>query len=163
VESIKTIYWTLSTMGDGPHATAPVDEAAQQLIRRTADEVVQQLISRSLVLTNLSTTLALAQSSNPLRPLRYLMNCMLKVWETRLSDAVRRLPVRSCQIFVIYCGRKLAFHLSRYYLSCCMLTASVRPENGLALPFFSYVSSDSQLSRTTTRCSRPFYRSTRRL
>jgi hypothetical protein len=89
VEAIKTIYWTLSSMGDGPQASAPVEEEAQNLIKSTINDVVMRLMSRSLVLSNLATTLALAQGTNPLRPLRYLMNCMLKVWEIRLSDLVR--------------------------------------------------------------------------
>ena len=88
VEAIKTIYWTLSSMGDGPEAPAPVEQEAQVFIRSNINTVVYQLMSRSLVLSNLATTLALAQGTNPLRPLRYLMNCMLKVWEIRLSDEV---------------------------------------------------------------------------
>jgi uncharacterized protein YybS (DUF2232 family) len=98
VEAIKTIYWTLSSMGDGPQASAPVEEEAQALIRSTINDVVLQLMSRALVLSNLATTLALAQGTNPLRPLRYLMNCMLKIWEIRLSDLVRPYSCSSCFI-----------------------------------------------------------------
>lgn len=91
VESIKLIYWTLSSLGDGPEANAPVDDAAKHLIEATIDDVTLQLMSRTLILSNLATTLALAAGSNPLRPMRYLMNCILKIWETKLSDLVRPL------------------------------------------------------------------------
>eukprot|EP00892_Ulva_mutabilis_P001542 jgi/Ulvmu1/11389/UM075_0051.1 len=86
VESIKLIYWTLSSLGDGPEANAPVDAAAVALIEATINDVTLQLMSRTLILSNLATTLALANGTNPLRPMRYLMNCILKIWETKLSN-----------------------------------------------------------------------------
>jgi len=89
VESIKLIYWTLSSLGDGPEANAPVDATAKELIEATINDVTLQLMSRTLILSNLATTLALAKGTNPLRPMRYLMNCILKIWETKLSDLVR--------------------------------------------------------------------------
>ena len=96
MESIKLIYWTLSSLGDGPGANAPVDEEAKRLIESTINDVTLQLMSRTLILSNLATTLALAQGTNPLRPMRYLMNCILKIWETKLSDLVRPLAASPC-------------------------------------------------------------------
>lgn len=149
MESIKLIYWTLSSLGDGPGANAPVDEEAKHLIESTINDVTLQLMSRTLILSNLATTLALAQGTNPLRPMRYLMNCILKIWETKLSDLVRplahsprmhimhvRLLVSRCACCVSSpCPLRLCSAVRGIPGSCGVVVVVVRPEAQCECPW----------------------------
>lgn len=50
---------------------------------------LEMVLSRDLMLTNLAITLSRAGTANPLRGLRYMLNCVLKVVESPMASEVR--------------------------------------------------------------------------
>jgi cytoskeleton-associated protein 5 len=89
IEQIKTIFYTIAAAVDG----TPVDQdavttAMRKQMAADIDEVVQMLLSRDLLHYNLATTLKASQSVNPLRGLRYNLNCLLKVVGSKFASLV---------------------------------------------------------------------------
>ena len=84
--------YTYTAAAKGAQADTPVEPDAQALLHSTVNEAMQLVLSRDLMLTNLAVTLSRAGTSNPLRGVRYMLNCVLKVVESDMAPLVRCHP-----------------------------------------------------------------------
>jgi hypothetical protein len=92
IDDIKVLYYTYLALNKGAAADVPVDDVARRLMADTVNDTLECILSRDLMLTNLAMTLSRTNSNNPLRGLRYLLNCLLKVIEGPLSPEARLAP-----------------------------------------------------------------------
>ena len=89
IEDIKILYYTVLTLNKGNQADLPVEPAGQELIVETINSTLELVLVRGQMLLSLAITLARTQANNPLRGLRYMLNCVLKVVEGALAVDVR--------------------------------------------------------------------------
>jgi hypothetical protein len=89
IDDIKALYYTFLAVVKGASAENVVEEAALHLMTTSVNSTLEMVLSRDLMLTNLAITLSRAGTANPLRGLRYMLNCVLQVVESPMAAEVR--------------------------------------------------------------------------
>jgi hypothetical protein len=81
IEAIKAVFYTLAAVSEGSAASHPIPSEDVDMIRPCASQLALLLIARMQRLTREAQVLLANGSDNPLRGLRYMMNCIWKLYD----------------------------------------------------------------------------------
>jgi hypothetical protein len=81
IEAIKAVFYTLAAVSEGHTASCPIPNEDVEIIKACVSELAKQLIARMQKLTQEAHILLSEGSDNPLRGLRYMLNCIWKLYD----------------------------------------------------------------------------------
>lgn len=81
IEAIKVVFYTLVAVAEGEAAARPMPSEDMDLVKTSVSDLAVLLIGRMQRLTREAQLLLVDGSINPLRGLRYMLNCVWKIYD----------------------------------------------------------------------------------